>query len=249
MSLHSKFLIHWTGKDFCDNEDKRLVQKQYLERLRDTCQHGFYMQKGREEISGVGGKYVKADIARVCFSEVRLSQVRHHADLYGGLGIGVHRDFIMEREGHPVFYVQNGSKGHVVENFDVIHGAATRFIDAFEMAGNNAAAARVRDGILGPVRHVMGYLKGMSERDQPELLFYDEMEWRVVHVDRLMGQYIFPDESHPEVHRLRLTPRDVRIIVVPDDATLTLARADQSFQEYFGSGWPIVTTLDESQDF
>jgi len=289
MSLHSKFLIHWTGKDFCDNEDKRLVQDKYVERLRDTCQHGLYMQKGREEICGVGGKCVKPDIARVCFSEIRLSQVRRHARRYGGLGIGVHRSFIVEREGNPVFYIQSGSRGHVGENFAVIHINTPLLIRALEMLREDKIMAEaldkafqrameeyakqiqdrttrgsleqearrlqmspeeVRRRVLNPLLHIMGYLKNMSDKDAPRLRYYDEMEWRVVHTDRLENQGLIAclDREH-HVYGLKVSAREIRIIVFPDDATRMLALRDESLQHYFGNDWPIVTTLDECAEF
>jgi hypothetical protein len=249
MSLHSKFLIHWTGKDFCDNADTRLVQDEYVKRLRDTCERGFYMQKGREEIWGVGDKWIKPDIGRVCFSEIGLSRARSHAERYGGLGIGVHRSFILEREGNPVFYVQNGKRGHMVEQFAVIHANAESLAQRLEQSHDDTVAGVLRTGIRDPLRFVMGYVKNMSDRDDSEMKYYDEMEWRVVHVDRLMGRCIVPDEEARGVFRLLLSARDVRIIVFPDDATRLLALKDEFLKDYFMCGWPIVTTLNECGEF
>ena len=249
MSLHSKFLIHWTGHDFQDEKDQRAVQGKYVERLRNVCTHGFFMKKGEEEIEGVNKKGVTAVIGRVCFSEVRLSQAKAHAGEYGGLGIGVHRDYIIEREGNPVFYVQNGLKGHVVENFDFVHGAATRLIAAASEAGNEAAAENIRQGILGPIRHIMGYLKAMSKPDQQDLKLYEEMEWRVVNVDRLESDPAYIDVVDQSESRLRVGPCDIKLIVFPDDATRMLALHDDTLAEYFGKDWPIVTTLAECEDF
>ncbi len=181
-----------------------------------------------------------ANIARVCFSEVRLSQAQEHAGRYGDLGIGVHRSFVVEREGNPVFYVQSGKTGHIVESFAHALGKAK------ELVGNDE---NKRKGLLIPLEIICGYLKNMSEPDKTELKYYDEMEWRVVHVDRLMGKYIVSDEKADGVFRLVLSARDVRIIVFPDNATRMLALRDQFLQDYFGCDWPIVTTLDECEEF
>ena len=233
MSLHSRFLSHWTGKDFCDDDNKRLVQNKYVQRLRDTCQHGFYMQIGREELCGVNRTTIRPDITRVCFSEIRLSQARRHAELYGGLGIGVHRDFILGKEGNPVFYVQNSWKGHVVENFAVIHATAEELVRTLEEAGKNRDVESVRNNIRDPLRHVMGYVKGMSDENRTELNYYDEMEWRVVDVTRLHGECMFRDENTEGVYRLKVTPPDIRLIVFPDKATRRFAIQDPLLRDYF----------------
>ena len=109
--IHSKFLIHWTGRDI--NHDDR---KKYVDKLKSVLQKGLCMNSGKETIYGKDSKRITAKIARVCFTEIKLTQIEEHAKQYGRLGIGFNRDFVLEREGNPVFYVQNGEKSHIIQN-------------------------------------------------------------------------------------------------------------------------------------
>jgi hypothetical protein len=246
MSLHAKFLIHWTDGKFLEIRDDDERRRKYVERLKDTCLHGFWMQRKEpqdgvegEVLHGVAGSRITANIARVCFSEIRLSQVQNLAREYGGLGIGVHRSFIIKREGNPVFYVQSGATGHIVESF------AHVLEKTKVLVGNNEA---MRDKLLIPLEIICGYLKNMSEKDSPELKYYNEMEWRVVHVKRLEDQgYIVCQDREHHIYRLKVSKRDIRIIVFPNDETRRMALS--FLKNHFGSHWPIVTTLQECGEF
>ena len=186
MSIHSKLLVHWTGKkdiEKIQNLDER--RSAYLERLKDTCKRGLFMKHGEEHLQGVKASHIKQGIVRVCFTEIRLSQAKEHADRYGKMGIAFHRDFVLEREGNPVFYVQNGTRGHVVE---VLAHARQRLDSTFHPA----------------LDVVIGYLKGMGEPNEPDLKYYDEMEWRILQVVRLMGKYIVVEDREKMHYRLIL---------------------------------------------
>jgi len=41
---------------------------------------------------------------KVCFTELKLSESRRHAQQYGRLGIGVKRPFLFRRSGRPLLY-------------------------------------------------------------------------------------------------------------------------------------------------
>jgi len=181
MSIHSKYLIHWTGKGL--NLEEVHIQESYLNRLKDICCKGLYMNRGRERIYGRGGTSITATISRVCFSEIRLSQVSDHAKLYGGLGIGFHRDFVIEREGNPVLYVLNGDNGVVIENFAHLH-----------------KSIKSNGQMLKELEIILGYLKNMSDRNDSTLKYYEEMEWRVVHLNRLEDKYISVEDRTKHIY-------------------------------------------------
>jgi len=233
MSIHTKFLIWWTGKSFLHDTDEQ--RQRYVERLKDTCQNGLYMNRGVESLFGVKNTYISIPISRVCFTEVRLTQAQTHADRYGKLGIGFDRDFVLEREGNPVLYVQNGDKGHIIEILAVLH-------DRFQTEGHP---------LLNSIRLLLGgYLKGMSDRNDPDLKYYEEMEWRIVIVDRLLktGIYSIEDEQ-AHIYRLNVTPTDFRVIVLPDSETKHLVVEDAFLNEYFQGNWPILLTLGDCKHF
>jgi len=120
------------------------------------------MRPGEEVIHGSNGTSLSSKISRICFTEIGLSQAENHARLYGMLGIGFHRDFIMEREGNPALYVQNGDKGVLIENLAKVF-----------------TFLREKDReVLAQLEVVGGYLKNMSHQNEMDLEFYEEMEWR-----------------------------------------------------------------------
>jgi len=108
--IHSKFLVHWTGKDFHTPEavlDDN-IRKQYIDRLIDILTNGLFMNKNEEETERIydsEGGWIQSAVSRTCFTEIKLSQAKKHAESYGQLGIGVEREFVTSRYGNPVFYV------------------------------------------------------------------------------------------------------------------------------------------------
>jgi hypothetical protein len=235
MAIHSKFVVHWTGNDFHKRNTAitTSIREQYVERLRDDCVNGLFMKPGQETIHGSNGSDLTASISRVCFTEVRLSQVEDHARLYGMLGIGFHRDFVLSREGNPVLYVQNGDKGVLIENLAKVR----EFLEAENTA------------MLKNLEVVLGYLKNMSHQNVSELGFYEEMEWRVVHLERLMTKYIKAEDVSQHIYRLLVKLGDIKIIVFPDHETKNMAIADPDIRKFFNQCSPMMTTVEDCSNF
>ena len=235
MAIHSKFVVHWTGNDFHRRNTAitARIREQYVERLRDDCLNGLFMKPGEETIHGSNGTSLTAWISRVCFTEVRLSQAEDHARLYGMLGIGFHRDFALSREGNPVLYVQNGEKGVLIENLVKVR----EFLET-----ENAA-------MLANLEVVLGYLKNMSHQNASDLEFYEEMEWRILHLDRLMDEYIEAEDASQNIYRLLVKPGDIKIIVFPDHETKQMAVADSDILDFFKQGFPMMTTVKDCSNF
>src|SRR4030067_384335 len=100
MAIHSKILVHWTGRDIeAAFPEERIRAERYVERLRDDYENGLYTRRTVE----ASIRPIKLErLVRLCFTEIRLSQAQEHAERYGKLGIGFGRDFIMDRGGRPV---------------------------------------------------------------------------------------------------------------------------------------------------
>lgn len=242
-TIHSKFLIHWTGKDI-NPYNRKLdtdMRKKYVKRLKDVLRKGLYMKPGEEKIYGKNNKWIKAEIARVCFTEIKLTQTEKHAKRYGELGIGFNRNFVLEREGNPVFYVQNGDKGHIIENFVVLRDLMDEL---------SADKAKTKE-----LEIILGYLKNMSCRNENELKYYDEMEWRIVHIDRLTGpdNYIQDNgeitKEGKKIYRLKIQSKDTHLVVFPDNETVRLALKDEEISEFFKSYMPTLIVLDDCKNF
>ena len=231
--LHTKFLIHWTGKDFHQpqNELSDDIRNQYIDRLIDVLQHGFFMKPGNETIWGTNKASITGRISRTCFTEIKLSLAKEHATKYGSLGIGVNRKYVLERYGGPVFYVQNGSNSNIIENFYKV----LLFLD------------KHKEEIKKEFAIICGYLKNMSEKDQEELSYYDELEWRITHLNRLDGKYVTTQDASNYIYRIKIKPEDIKVIVFPDIKTknMTLIRSD--INKLIDN--PICVTLDDCQDF
>jgi hypothetical protein len=114
MGIHSKILVHWTGKDIESNPSANKSQL-YVERLIDDLQNGLFTKRTTEAV--IRKKKIR-NLVRICFTEIRLSQARKHAERYGKIGIGFTRDFIMNKGGRPVIYIpfEIRTDGHLLEN-------------------------------------------------------------------------------------------------------------------------------------
>lgn len=235
--LHSKLLIHWTGRKQANPARRAInprLREKYVDLLEEICQKGLYMNPGEETIHGVNDAWIKAKISRICFTEVRLSQAERHARQYGSLGIGFSREFVMEREGNPVFYVQSGGKGHVAEH----------------LASVESYLKKANKEEWEALQTVLGYLKNMSQRNSTDLQYYEEMEWRVVHLERLEREgYIIPDDKQRGLFRLTFEPDDVKILIFPDRKTQKSALKNPTIARFFNKDFPMVATLDECKNF
>jgi hypothetical protein len=173
-AIHSNFLIHWTGKDIeekfgsngtnwrCKKNDD--YNQAYLDRLKSILNYGLWMTKPRpedeeKETFMVNDKSIRVpDVARTCFTELKLSQSDMHSSQYGRLGIGVKRGFLFDRLGGPVFYLQ--------------HGRHHLFFPPFT-------------DVICERPELLSFFKRMSSdrKKHGEFLkfnFYDESEWRIV---------------------------------------------------------------------
>ena len=235
--LHTKFLVHWTGRDFhCPIEtlDDNIRQK-YVDRLTNTLTNGFLMQKNEEKaerIYDVDGGWIQGAIARTCFTEIKLSLAKKHAQTYGSLGIGVDREYVISRYGNPVFYVMNGDHSNI--------GVCARKVrDYLEQNSNE---------ILAEFNTLLGYFKKTAEQNADDLQYYDELEWRITHLTRLEqeGSVVAQDKAN-HIYRIRLSKQDVRVIVFPDERTKTWALNSPNITEQIDR--PICVTIDDCENF
>ena len=227
MGLHSKILVHWTGRDF-EQSPSGSKPQQYVDLLKDDCQKGLYAKRVTEaSIRGIKLKY----LVRLCFTEIRLSQAKTHAERYGKLGIGFAREFIMDKGGRPVIYIPFEPKkgGCLLE--DSIAAVHER--------------SRHDPDIHRAMKWIMAHVKRMSNEKGED--FFEEMEWRLVYDEHPQNKHFTPDRRG--VYRLKFNPTDVRVLVFPDEDTKSMALGDQELRQYFSTHIPIIATLDECSSF
>lgn len=236
--LHTKFLVHWTGKDFHSPLTSQIddrIRKQYIDRLADILKNGFWMQRNSEvseRIYDPNREWIQGSISRTCFTEIKLSMASKHAKQYGHLGIGVTREFIMDRCGNPVFYVSSGDKANIV--------ACTRKVNDY-LSKNDSQT-------LKEFQIIVAYLKKMGEHNSNDLIYYDELEWRITHLTQLEEQgLITVQDSAKDIFRIKLKKRDVKIIVFPDDKTKDLAMHNSEIKNHIEN--PIFVKMNDCENF
>lgn len=174
------------------------------------------------------GKFLKYEAPMVCFSEIRLSRAKDHADRYGRLGVGVGRDFVLDRCGGPVLYVRNGPTGHIVPNIDSILSA---------VQGNEDARAKLAA--------VAAFFKAMSRHGTSGFEYLEEQEWRVIHLHRLVDAgHVARRQDDPSKYALVIPPDQIRVIVFPDAETRSMCVGADWFRERLPNPPSLLTLQD-----
>lgn len=226
MGIHSKFLVHWTGKDI---EDCPVTEKSqlYVERLKDDLEKGLFAKRTSEDSI----RYWKIkNLVKICFTEIRLSQTQTHAERYGKLGIGFTRDFIMNKGGRQVIYVPFDAKDDSRLLEDSIR-------NVYEKSNDNGEIHRSS-------KWIMAHVKRMSNEKDDD--YYEEMEWRLVYDERSTH---FTNGETKNVHRLKFEASDIKVIIFPDENTKQQSLSDNVIRDYFSKHLPIMATLDDCRNF
>lgn len=240
MNIHSKFLVHWTGKKITSAKKPTKITdaeaNSFVQMLTSIVENGLLMKLGTEIIYGKNNSSIQISIPRVCFTEVKLSQAQKHAGTYGFLGVGLNRKFVLSRYGNPVFYVQNGNYGITIENLAIIH----KFVKYIMKNDDKVKALEV----------VLGFLKNMSDKNSNKLTYYDEMEWRILHSDLLEREgYIIKAKQGSDLF-LKLAPNDIKIIVFPNHKVKKMALEDYWLKKnLFSKRMPMITTVSDCNNF
>lgn len=196
------------------------------------------MQKNTEEserIYDVEGEWIQGAISKTCFTEIKLSMAKSHAQEYGALGIGVTREFVIVRYGNPVFYVTNGDHSNIV----VCARKIRDFLDRPDCKFKE---------VLCEFEILLGYFKKMGEQNSDDLIYYDELEWRIVHLKRLETERrITVQDKNEHIYRIKLEREDVKVLVFPDKQTKDLALENRDILGLIDK--PICVTMDDCENF
>jgi hypothetical protein len=233
-SHHSELLVHWTSRDLAkQSPEKAETQDAYVRLLRSIYSKGlrFSRPKDPDIVVGFNCHTMIPTLPILCFTELRFSQAQAHAHLYGGLGIGFRREFLMTCGANPVFYMQSKNQGIVNTNL-----AGLAQLEEEE---------RKRRGL----EVFLSYVKPMGEPCNNRYQYYEESEWRMV-ACTLNGQW--PDlfvEEHPNVW-FRFKPSDVALLAFPNHETRTKALADGELKAIFEKhGMPMLVDTSHCAEF
>ncbi len=88
----------------------------------------------------------------------------------------------------------------------------------------------------------------MNDQGSNDLEYYDELEWRVTHLNRLESEgRLTVVDSAKHQYVLKLNPCDVKVLVFPDEKTKTQAFNDIRFLKLIEK--PICLTIDDCKHF
>jgi hypothetical protein len=153
---------------------KKEVIDDYIKRLRDILKFGLWMRNdellSRREIKGCSREDGRikntSGIARVCFTELKLSEARQHAYEYGRLGIGIKKMFLSNRAGQPMVYASPIKEYH----------KPNWFLDSI--------AEQDKDNLLYKQAQT-SFFKYASELEDLSYKYQAEAEWRIVYPEGL----------------------------------------------------------------
>jgi len=115
MSVHPDILIHWTDSRWAGRPLDSRLRARYVDRLVAFYRVGLRLTQSKGDIQNLHGalnaRQPVSPRKRLCFTELRLSQVSTHVANFGSLGIGFRRRFLLEKGANPVFYVPNAPAG------------------------------------------------------------------------------------------------------------------------------------------
>lgn len=189
-AVRSDFLIHWTGFDIDQNLDpnwysdhrpdlRRSVPTEcwnkYKNRLKNILKYGLWMTVEQDVRCG---SVILPDTPRTCFTELKISQSRNHANRYGRLGIGFKRPFLFHRFGRPMVY----------------YGFSN---DQFKDKYLEACVEELSD------KSLLHFFKPMNETAADlNYQLYSESEWRIIFFDQLLkeGKIIDPRDPANTAH-------------------------------------------------
>lgn len=227
MNVHSKILVHWTGKQDIEKQAEEVQASLFVGRLKDYYNNGLYLRRTEEPV--LRRLQIK-NLLRLCFTEIRLSQAEDHSEKYGKLGVGFSREFILDRSGRPVIYIPFEAENSLLE-------------ESLRWSYENS---RDYDEIHKPLTYVLAYVKRMwNEYKEP---YYDEMEWRIVYDENPDNPY-FNEGKEDGVYRFQFDASDVKVIIFPDEKTKSLSLDDRELQINFSRHLPTIATLEECKNF
>ena len=206
-AIHSDFLIHWTGKDIDDEYDKQWYESdksktnkncdvtgKYIKRLRDILKYGLWMTEKQEGSICFDGTSVSIPkTPSTCFTELKLSESRKHAKLYGRLGIGVKRHFLFDRWGRPlIYYLREKLKNDI-------------FIETCTSALNTADDENENKNLLN-------FFKPMNSSDTLKNYdLYSESEWRIIYFKKLLSIIVSKNSNNTNERMAIIDPRKEKL--------------------------------------
>ena len=214
MALYPDILFHFTTK-----------QSLYAI-LSDT----FKVSYARERILG-GNKTKEFAVPMVSFADLRLTELKGNIGTYGKFGIGMTKEWAINRGLNPVMYASKESL--FTENF--IKGIEDFFFFFFNSNDTTGRFETAYNNTINTLRYIKNYKGDLIRRGKstkPNYVFANEKEWR--YVPPIVGDilsFIPIDEiktsqqksyyNQKVAHlRLHFQPDDIKYLIVEKDSDI-----------------------------
>jgi len=278
MSGRSDFLVHWVGKHLhteaeCTKRSIRwerisaVQREKYVGLLADIVAKGICVTIGQPEYLFGKDVGIRQILARVCFTETRLSQAEHLSKQYGCLGVGVRRDWAIARGGAPVHYVGEDNGQFVANAFVEIvealkHWEALKHCEEERVPDvpGDVSCLRTPTHVKDEVWRLAYFVRRMSDSSPNDYSLMEENEWRIVEPPDWVQPKPFTAPKEEEfvadgnvkvAYRIPILPHDVAIIVLPDERTRFMLYHHELITEWMGKErekCPPFLTLEECRN-
>ena len=230
--VHPSCIFHFTGR---------------LDALLGILAGSFRVSYAREKIVGKR-RSIQFAVPMVSFCDIKLSDIQAHISSYGDYGIGLRKEWAIDRGLNPVMYVSKNSdlSADMIAEVKRIHqhikGAGDKLV-------NKSARLSLRHN-MNTLRYVKNYQGDLIRRNGQttrDYRFANEREWRYVpgmgSIDRplLSINDIQTDElkaiwnSSLAGVSLEFEPSDVKYIIIKSDEDNERQQVINALQQHYGS--------------
>jgi hypothetical protein len=209
MPLSSDTLIHFT-------KSKRALKRILKENFRVfNCKETIILD----------GKKNTLRVPMVSFCDIPLSEVKEHIGKYGPYGIGMTKDWGVQKGLNPVLYVSQTS------TLSRSYRTAYKHY-AYDSPGDIDSWSNEQKALGDVLRYVKNYEAPLSRKGRtwPNYRFSDEREWRYVppyseKCDMFVHESYYEDNSEDVDKlllplRLKFEPNDIKYVIIKDDSEI-----------------------------
>jgi hypothetical protein len=269
MKHSSDLLLHFVGRAH------RQDPAAQVEVCASILTRGFRFAKSRVDLgSSIGALGLEWGPMAVCFTDIPLRLSEGHAARYGKCAIGVRKELVKRWGGNPVLYLVD-RRGEVIpidlqKRTDLRGLFGDYMVNAIRILAPGGSPIREhwshsltpaqREGLMTDFGWIVSHVKEMfdlgpdiDEEDEPRRdRYYLEREWRVCQANAHEAIANNPESGLVRRHEgslyLPLAPKDVRVVVVPNDTcrrTLVMRLTE--------AGWkpddiPSIVAYEDSKD-
>lgn len=211
MAHYPEILFHFTQK----------------RRLYGILNNTFEVSYARERI--IGGAEVKEfAVPMVSFSDLRLSELKDNIGTYGKFGIGMTKDWAIEKGLNPVMYASD--KSSFTENFmKGLEGFFTLVINSDDTTGRYETAYNNTVNTLRYIKNYKADLIRPGKNTVHNYVFANEREWRFVPpISENVLPFVPIDQirTSQEKSKYNQTVKHIKLPFQPDDIKYLIVEKD-----------------------